>query len=529
MASSTAPARAAVREDIAAPPRHRGPAVAVFLLLVGVYGLTAGGHTYSSDEETMYAVTQGLSRGHWYIDGTDPNKFVTAYRLGRGNHVVTYTALGSSLAGFPLYVVGTVLARSVPDVNADNTRRVVVGWTNSFVEAAAVAMVFLIASLLGARRRWAVVLALAYGIGTMAWAYAKTPLLSEPLATLLTLCTVYFAIKAGLERAYRPLLFAGGFAALSMVARPNTVLFAPVVGGYLLAVFFRHGGARDALRAGVAFAAGAAGPGLSFLASNWLRYGSPFDWGVPHSEYLFKFPVNQGLYSLFLSPGKGVFLYAPPVLLGIAAAAFVPRARRAEIGLLAGVAMVNALLFAVYKEWHGDHAWGPRYLSVSVPLFVVMVAPLLDRARWRRALVGFGAVGVAVTSLAVIVDVNAHYTWAGQHLHNQWLATGPTYWPKLHYDARWSPIVGHARLVSEAVTTSEHRLLGQIPPMPPLPQDPGARYDYFLTAGPQVDNWMYWNRVTHGSRKLLLFAPLFAIAGVAGGVRLRAQLASDSP
>jgi len=39
---------------------RRRLALAIFLLLTGIYGLSAGGHTYSSDEEGMFQTTRSL-------------------------------------------------------------------------------------------------------------------------------------------------------------------------------------------------------------------------------------------------------------------------------------------------------------------------------------------------------------------------------------------------------------------------------------------------------------------------------------
>lgn len=490
---------------------------ALLAFAVGMYGLTAGGHTYSSDEEGMYQVTQSLAtEGTPYLERREPNKH--RYRqVGRDGHMVSPQVLGPSLAGLPLYLAGAGLARAAGPERGNSTRRLVVGWTNSLAGAGAVVLLFLIAVALGAARRWAVVLALVYGFGTMAWAYARAPLLSEPLASLLVLAAVYFAIRGARTLAPRALAAAGAFAGLAIATRPNMALFAPVIAAYVAWTLWRErGGAASVLHGWLALSAGATLPVAFVLFSNWWRFGSVLDFGIPHPEYLFAFPIHEGLYGLFLSPGKSVFLYSPVTLLGLAALGFAPRERRPEVALLTGIAFANALLFAGYWDWHGDHAWGPRYLSVSVPLWTAIVALLLHRVRWRRALAVAGVAGVAITSLAVVMNFNTFYVRAAVALDNRSTPTGPTYWGPLHYEPYWSPVAGHARLLMDVARGTRGRAARDTP----QPQTPSEMYDWYLEAAPQLDNWMYWTWVTGGPAWLFLFALPFAAAAGLGGARL---------
>src|SRR5581483_3525417 len=181
--------------------------------------------------------------------------------------------------------------------------------------------------------------------------------------------------------------------------------FLPVIGLYLLFAFPRRWANWFGrwLRVGLAYSAGAAVPLAVFFWSNWWRYGAPTNMG-PKSIPL-NYPLQDGLYGFFLSPGKCLFLYAPVVLVGVLAVPFAPRRHRPAVALMVALGAVNVALFARFFQWHGDHAWGPRYLIMTIPFFVLPLAPLLDRIRWQRALAVSAVLGLFSAFLGVVVLV----------------------------------------------------------------------------------------------------------------------------
>ena len=497
-------------------------AVALFLLLSGIYALTAGGHTYSSDEEGMLATTRALvERRSVVLEITDDNGPVTPRTSGRTGEPVGVSGLGQSLIGIPLYLVGSLASDTVAESYVDVTERVFVGWTNSAVTAAGAILVFLVAELVGARRRWAVALALTYALGTMAWPHSKT-FFSEPLATTLVLAATYFAVRATQAVRFRDVAVAGAFAGLALIARSSTGLFAPVIGLYLLLRWpDRRSRLTSVVTTGLSFGAGAAIPVALLLASNWWRFGSPLDFG--YESVPLSYPIHEGLYGLFLSPGKSLFLYAPAALVGLVAVPFAPRRHRPEVALFVALGAVNALFFARFFQWHGDHAWGPRYLVMSLPFFVLPVAPLLDRLRWRRALGAAAVAGVLSASLGTVMYFNQYFHIVERARPGPLLPEGPSYWRPMHYEPYWSPIAGHVRALPDVFENSLARLDGEDEQLQPFEGSTVFRYGWYF-APPQLDSWAYWLFPTHGPKTLLLMGPVFLAVAGAGGVALRRAL-----
>jgi len=167
---------------------------------------------------------------------------------------------------------------------------------------------------------------------------------------------------------------------------------------------------------------------LLALVYNYLCWGSPLSTG--YHAYFDSYWGEQpliGLWGMFLSPGKSLLLYSPPLLLGLVA---LPRLwrdhRRACLAALATVGPVLAI-YSRYKL-NGDYAWGPRFTVFLIPAAGLSFAVLLDawlaeplrRAR-RAALALVIALGVAVQVLGnafywdhfIRISMDARIAWLG--------------------------------------------------------------------------------------------------------------------
>ena len=496
-------------------------ALGVFLVLLAVYGLTAGGHTYSSDEEGMLLSTRQMVEEHTpVLVVTEDNAGLIPAVPGREGAPVGVSGMAQIAAATPLLGVGTVVGATVAKAYGDYTERLFVGFLNSFVTAACAAVLLLIALELGTSRRHALLLALVYGLGTYAWPHAKT-MFGEPMATLLVLGAALHAVRFRTRGSMRSAVLSGAFLGASLMGRSSDALFIPLVCLYLAGVAAsRVPRVRSVVLTGAAVAAGAAIPVLVFLGTNTWRFGSPFDLG--YQAVPLEYPLLEGLYGLFLSPGKSLFLYAPVAAVGIAAAVRTTRERRPEAALFLSMAFLNALFFARFVHWHGDHSWGPRYLVMSLPFFILPCAPLLGAVRWRRAVAVAGALGLVVALLGTVMYFNQYFHVAEVALGSEMDEEGAVYWKAMHFDPEWSPIVGHARLVDDVVGNSAE-LLGGGELREPFLGSTGHRYGWYF-APAQLDSWIYWNLIVGGPTRLYLLIPLLLGAGAFGVVLVRRDL-----
>jgi hypothetical protein len=146
--------------------------------------------------------------------------------------------------------------------------------------------------------------------------------------------------------------------------------------------------------------------GVLTCTVNWIRWGSPLDFGYHSSHERFSAAPWIGLTGLLVSPGKGLFLYAPVVLVAWIFARRIRQRGSAEFWLIVSITSVHLGTYCRWYDWPGGASWGPRFL---VPLIAPWIA-LLGRAIFcadnrtaSRALAASAACGFGVQCLGLCV------------------------------------------------------------------------------------------------------------------------------
>jgi hypothetical protein len=501
----------------------RALALGLFLLLLGLYALSAGGHTYSSDEEGFFQQARALLDGRSALHLMPSEAGVTSTAPG-ADGAVAGGGLGLPLVATPLLAVGQAVGKFVPSDIEQVVERLFAGFTNSWITAALAVVVLLGCLELGASRRDALLLALAFGVGTAAWPHAKT-LFSEPLTALLVAIAVVAAIRAGSGRGRLPLLaaVAGLVASAALMARISAGPFVPIIGVYLTLVTLRRAGLRTAAIAAGSFIAGAIPALGALLLSNHWRVGDAAATG--YGAVPFNRGVFDGFYNLFLTPGKSLFLYAPIALVALIAVPFAARRRAPEVLLLLALIVANTVIFGRFQAWAGDHAWGPRYMYIVLPLFALLLAPVVSRVPWRRAVLVAAIVGVASATVGTVLDFNQYITQVANQVTGPPVDGEPAYANALHHDVARSPILGQPKLIDDAVAQSAADIdrAGQLALPSPFPDTTDQRYFWYFQP-PRLDAWWLWVFPERLPLWLLLMAPAFLALTVVGVRGLRRGL-----
>ena len=248
--------------------------------------------------------------------------------------------------------------------------------------------------------------------GTMLLPYARS--LTDVVATGCWLTWgAAFAARAAARGETRSAAIAGVCLGCAFLTRlPSAVVILPVF-AWMLAT-----APRDRR---VALGATAIACGLPALAGvmwfNDLRTGSPFMSAMLHPQYAISHPGRGsfvvGLTGLLISPGKGLLLFSPVM---VVAAMGVPRmwreARAAAVMVLSSLALFLAAHGSLYS-WHGDWGWGPRYFVFVLPLLWLPAAfavDLLRRSmRVRRIAMALAIISIAIQASAIVT--NWHYQY----------------------------------------------------------------------------------------------------------------------
>jgi hypothetical protein len=399
--------------------------IGVILIL---YFLSIGTQLYSSDSQVMYETARSLA-----FDGTiflpsdfglpqirqdSVGRWVSQYDPGLPLLAAPWVWLTDQLAasqswhryGFSAYMLAAISALGA---------------------SLAVASLYELSQTLYVDRRLALWLALAVGLCTPLWAYGRLFFAEGLLAGLLT-CAVW-----GVYRGCKRGLLLGGFclglailtrAAMAIYLLPLLALVLSskadatqaAVGTQYIA---STGNKRTKMRRFPVFNTSIFHPSLilnlalflifpilgiiGLLIHNTIRFDDPLQFG--YGDQGFTTPIYEGAAGLLFSPGKSVFLYAPPLILSVL---YFPSFYRREPRLaqtLLLMALIAVPFYSLWWAWHGGWSWGPRFLLPLIPLWILPAGEAFSSTTGRRSFMAMALLGFLIGFLGVFTNVNDYY------------------------------------------------------------------------------------------------------------------------
>ena len=331
---------------------------------------------------------------YYLVESTTPGRYINIY------------GLGPALTALPVYAV---MKCFVPDLG---THSQVVWFTAREIAAALTALsaVFLyLAALALTGRRNALVIALAYGLGTCVWSTSSQGLWQQtPTIFYLALGTCLFV------RIERSPWFAAPCAmawAAAVWCRPTSAIVVLCAGVWLLL--------RDR-RAFAAYAVAGLPFALALVFFNYHFLGSPFAFGQSESSRniaismtgspsLWQAPLSEGLAGLLMSPSRGLFVYSPFLLLSIPGMVRVwSTPKCAPLRPLAVAALLILCLESKFFCWWGGWSYGYR-LVLDITVFLpLMLIPLMDALRRGILIRGLFAAALLWSVAVQIVGVTVY-------------------------------------------------------------------------------------------------------------------------
>jgi hypothetical protein len=422
----------------------------LLIFFLCVYLVTGSADLLQNGDTDLRIQTAQAAVDHQRVWIAHPMWLDTRTAVGRGGHLYAYYGPGQALLTVPLYVLGQALAMAINlhfDVGTVNVVALYATRSVDLILGALLAVVFyLMAVSIGYRRNTAVVLTLVFGLATAAWPDAQSALeqTQVDLCLLLAVLATWTFVKRGMRQ--RSFLFLAGCAlGFGVVTRYDFTLYIPVMLLFPVAIrvaLVRPGIIQDlaAMLAGII-------PGYLVIGLwNWIRFASLTTTGL--HERTFGEPPLFGLASLLVSPGKGLIWYVPLVfLLPWAIPAFLRR-RPDLFFLFTALFLFPLLFYANVWYWHGDPAWGPRYLYVALPYLILPLGEIVERWRTEPALLKAAAVALLVVSLAIqiaAVSVTQWRFWYHQEVLRMQTANPaawsgqPFHWGPTRYHYYWIP------------------------------------------------------------------------------------------
>jgi hypothetical protein len=358
----------------------------VFAAFQFFYLLTSTGRVRTPDEyNTLYTTESLVLRGSTAVpQAVELHNFYGRYDV-HGLPRAAYPP-GQALLCAPWYAVGQYVLARLPGVPAEDADLVVAFaacLSSATFSALTVAFFFLLLMGIGIGAPAGLFAAALLGVGTPIFAYSGW-LFSEPISAAIFMGVAWLLFGGGREPiSLRRALVAGLILGLATMVRPTDGLAIPV---FAAAVLVREGKAalRSAFVMCVALCAAAAvGVGI-LLIHNAVLFGSPFQFGYPAAAEgakrlnTFETPLWKGLYGFLFSPGKSVFLFAPPVILALAGWRRLWKMERGAATVAMALPLVYLFFYARYTQWEGGYCVGPRYLVPSIALLCLGLGPMLE-------------------------------------------------------------------------------------------------------------------------------------------------------
>lgn len=352
----------------------------IFLVSLLVYntatGIRMSGDTTPAQILPLSILKYGeISADHFLSYFNTPDNLYAFVSI-RG-HYYSYFPVVTPVLVVPVYILPYLLI-SLLQLPLDNSfLPILARFAAAVVAAGSVVMVFLCArALFSSKTAW--LTTITYAFATSTWAISSQALWQQGMVELILALLIFTILRNEAGEAGEAgwhLVALGALSGLLAMARPpDALLLIPII-FYIL----RH----QLKRAHLYFIPGILAA-LPFLFYNLSIFGSPFG---GYERNLGLFGLTPGIiihFAGFLaSPNMGFFIFSPVLLFGIwgyfrTRDLVNPRIRELLV-LFGPVILLLVLVYSFYTEWTGV-AYGPRFLTGLLPVYVLYVGLFLDHA-----------------------------------------------------------------------------------------------------------------------------------------------------
>jgi len=356
----------------------------IFSILTAIYTFTYSGVPRVEDEQLIAARAQSLVL--W-----DELSFPQLYGNDRIRHLASvqpsdadFNAAvepGQSLIAASLYRLA--IALRIGGTQAGLT-------TNLYLTALTGVVVYLILLSMGFRTETAIVGSLTFGLGTMAWPFAKTLYRDVLLMFCGAIVVLGLSISNNEER-YKgyirmALILFGLFG--SILAKRTAWVIVPALALAIIMAWKSSPTPNRMQRRfvvavclcgialiGVAIAIPSKGPLARYSITHYIFALTRIIEGIGAS-------MLPAILGPFFSPGKSIFLFSPILILApFGLARGWPKHKTVYTFIIVTILLLVVAQALFYRElWAGIPVWGLRFMLLAMPMMVILCAPIFDLA-----------------------------------------------------------------------------------------------------------------------------------------------------
>jgi hypothetical protein len=310
-----------------------------------------------------------------------------------GQRYMVYN-LGQSLLCIPIYLLAKLTTSS--DGECYYKAAFMVSFINFFIHALCAYLLFTIARSLGASTRKSYFVAFMFCFTSYSFCFAQSTY-EHHFEMLFVLLGYYFVIQ---KNTNKNIILSGMAISIGLLFRSTLILAIP---GILLLIT----SSKQRIYFAICLLPGIA----SIIFYNYFRFGHLFDtgynqaWQLSHGDNESFWAINRipiSLLGFLLSPGKGLLIFSPTIVLGLAGIKMFWNKHKKITQSIMVLCAFYITSYSMNFAWHGS-IWslGPRYILPIVP-FLYLPAIEICIKKWMYVL-------LFVTFLGQILITSVNY------------------------------------------------------------------------------------------------------------------------
>lgn len=258
--------------------------------------------------------------------------------------------------------------------------------------------------------KWAIILTLAYALGTSNWTISSQELWQHGASQLFLVLTIFSLFKIRDDEVY--LYLTGLFVGLAIAARPLNIIFA-----FFIFLFILHRQRKYIFHVIL----GLLPPLILLSFYNTYYFGAP--WATGYGEEVidgWTNPILGGFAGLLFSPSRGLFFFTPFLIFSIAGILYLRKNSvklngntKIVLRYIALAVFFYILVLSKWWAWPGAYAYGPRMLTDIMPLMILLLIPVIKFGLFKKR--SLKLLFVVLLSFSVLVQLVGIIFYDGQY------------------------------------------------------------------------------------------------------------------
>ena len=448
--------------------------------------------------------------------------------IGVDGKIYSLHGLGWPVLATPFYLIGKYTGMN---------SMVLVSLMALLISGANVLLVFLFSSKIGYSKRSSLAAAIFYGLGSMAWPYAKC-LSDHIIETHFIILSVYMMYLYMSRKKPYLLIISSLSIGYALNTRLTSSLIIPALLFMLVWKYIENRNVRGSLKEFIwdtTIFSFSLFPFVGFILwYNHYRFGSIFKTGYQliaartGINFFAGTPFLTGLYGLLISPGKGILYYSPVVVFFLIS--FKSFYKKYPILAMIFMYIICSTLLFISKNiyWHGDWAWGPRYIFAITPFMIIPAADLFDSNGWAKTvprkffIYTVFVIGLVVQISAISVHPYGHFyrLQTEEHINFQtvsgegiaFISEPPDY---IYFDWNRSPILGQFRYIIQIAKNIDSYEYKEMPETEEFAEN--IKHYPLMNV---FDFWWAYNYYIYNNNKGIIGSILLLLIVIISGFRL---------